>query len=111
LTASGVRQARVLVCRGVNRGSGTELLEADEARMCLHANPQSRICGSTENPGAGEADLQKLTEAYSRQSPNPRKHEDGNPPLRIHSKPAKRASSKCSNRRAKARKELSLTWF
>jgi hypothetical protein len=95
----------------VNRESGTDSHEADDARMCLHTNPQSRIRGSTENLEAGEAYLQKLTEAHSRQSPNQRKHEGGNPPLRIHPKPARRASSKCSNRRVKARKELSLTWF
>ncbi|WP_281301799.1 hypothetical protein [Iodidimonas sp. MBR-14] len=91
----------MLVRRGVNRGSGTDPHEADDARMRLHANPQNRIRGSTESLEVDEADLQKFTEAHSRQSPNPRKHEGSNPSLRIHPKPTLQASSKCSNRRAK----------
>ncbi len=91
LTASGVRQARALVRCGVNRGSGTELHEAENARMRLHADVQNRLAGNTESLRDGMTDLQKVTKAYSRQSSNPRKNKGADTQFRIREKPRKRA--------------------
>jgi hypothetical protein len=75
----------------VNRGSGTELHEAENARMRLHADAQSRLAGTTESLRDGMTDLQKVTKAYSRQSSNPRNNKGADPRFRIREKPQKRA--------------------